>query len=750
MGDAPTVTWATQEFGLDKRLVKACKKAGWVAPTLVQNSAIPLILQGKDVLCRARTGAGKTAAYLLPLLQKILDRKQSGSEEAAVRALVLVPTNELCEQVCTQLDELLYYAADQVSVLSLAPAVVPEGSKSRSKSQALKAQAVLLRACPDVVVATPARANLHLSSGALSLVAPYLETLVVDEADLVLSFGHGDDIRAIAAALPSGGASCVQGILMSATLSPQLNELKRLVLHAPAVLKLKDGEEEGSGKLLQFFLTLLPEDKYLLVYTFLRLGLLQGKGILFVNTIDEAYKLRLFLSKFGIRAAALNSKLPLTSRTHILDEFNRGIFDLLIATDEGLRQAISDSEDEESSGEEEGLGDEDEGSDDDDDNEDEEDDDDKDGSDADDMLDDDDSDEEGGNESLDEGGEEEKTNSNKRKLAATKPSKTKAPAAAASAKKGDDGDSDDGDEGEEYGVVRGVDFKGVNFVVNVDMPRSAESYTHRVGRTARAGANGTALTLVSSVPKDGELQKLLEVQAQQPPLPAMAGDSALAAMGPVSQQAPHGGQAQPAPLAFDLGELESFRYRVTDMLRAVSKVAVREERQAELKRELMNSEKLREYFALNPGDLKTLRHDKRAVPSHKQDTLHLAHVPDYLVPTSLRAATGADARYAPGASRKRRRHEARSSDPRRNKAADPLQSFSAHPGAAGNAKGGAADNVKLYSKGDDTGAVLSGRRAWKQRHSKGEYSRKAKPNAIKSAGFKAPRTASQGSRAKRR
>jgi ATP-dependent RNA helicase DDX56/DBP9 len=719
MEDA-VVTWATQEYGLDKRLVKACKKAGWLAPTLVQQSAIPLILQGKDVLCRARTGAGKTAAYLLPLLQKILDRKQGGSTEAAVRALVLVPTNELCEQVCAQLEELLYYAADQVSVLSLAPAAVPEGGKSRSKSQALRAQAVLLRACPDVVVATPARANLHLAAGALLLVAPFLETLVVDEADLVLSFGHGDDMRAIAASLPAGGASCVQGVLMSATLSPQLNELKRLVLHAPAVLKLEDGDEGGGGKLLQFFVTLLPEDKYLLVYVFLRLGLLQGKGILFVNTIDEAYKLRLFLSKFSIRAAALNSKLPLTSRTHILDEFNRGIFDLLIATDEGLGQAMPDSEDESEA--EDGSGLEEVGSDEDEEGG-------SGGSDEDDVLDGSDEDE---NEELEEEKEEEASNLTKR------PKADKAEKAAEA----------DAEDGEEYGVVRGVDFKGVNFVVNVDMPRSADAYTHRVGRTARAGASGTALTLVSSVPRDGELKRLAEVQAQQPPLPTMGGDSALAAMGPVALQGPtgHGGQAQPAPLAFDLGELESFRYRVTDMLRAVSKVAVREERQAELKRELLNSEKLREYFALNPGDLKTLRHDKRAVPSQKQDTLHLAHVPDYLVPTSLRAATGADARYAPGASRKRRRKAdatSGSSDPRRNKAGDPLQSFVANPA------GGKAEAVKLYSKSDDAGAVLSGRRAWKQRHAKGEYSKGTKPSAAKAAGFKAPGSASQG-RAKKR
>ena len=72
---APPLTWAQEDYGLDRRLTKACKKAGWVSPTLVQQTAIPLILKGKDVLCRARTGAGKTAAYLLPVMHKIIHAK---------------------------------------------------------------------------------------------------------------------------------------------------------------------------------------------------------------------------------------------------------------------------------------------------------------------------------------------------------------------------------------------------------------------------------------------------------------------------------------------------------------------------------------------------------------------------------------------------------------------------------------------------------------------------------------------------
>lgn len=155
----------------------------------------------------------------------------------------------------------------------------------------------------------------------------------------------------------------------------------------------------------------------------------------------------------------------------------------------------------------------------------------------------------------------------------------------------------------DYGVHRGIDFQAVSFVVNVDLPRSARAYTHRVGRTARGGANGTALSLVA---KDDARQAatLAEVQASQPALPPLDGDTSLEAL-------PAGGdgvgmglhaRAQPAPLAFDLRELEGFRYRVEDVKRAVTKVAVKEARLAEIKQELLNSEVLKGHFQENPHE----------------------------------------------------------------------------------------------------------------------------------------------------
>ncbi len=214
---------------------------------------------------------------------------------------------------------------------------------------------------------------------------------------------------------------------------------------------------------------------------------------------------------------------------------------------------------------------------------------------------------------------------------------------------------------------RGVDFQAVSFVVNVDFPRSARSYTHRVGRTARGGANGTALSLVA---KGDERQAavLAEVQASQPAMPLLEGDSAMEAL-PSGAEATQTGmaalRAQPAPLAFDLRELEGFRYRVEDVKRAVTRVAVREARLAEIKQELLNSEALKGHFEQNPHEFQVscrllsfgplslnlraacscpvttlthanmiyqiLRHDKGLLPSHRVHE-HLKHVPDYLLP----------------------------------------------------------------------------------------------------------------------
>lgn len=653
-------TFTEHDFGLDRRLIKACTTtAGFVYPTLVQSRCIPLALKGKDLLVRARTGSGKTAAFGLPLLQKILGKKEAEPDSvSAVRAVVLVPTRELCEQVHRHIWELMSYCRDIIGILALV-------------DDNMSAQQAQLRDKPDIIVATPARLVAHLVAGNIRL-KDTVQTLVVDEADLVLSFGYKEDIKTIMAHLPK----ICQGMLMSATLSSELEELKRVILHSPAILKLEEGTRDG--KLTQFYLPLPTHaDKFLVLFSFLKLGLLEGKGLFFVNSTDSCYRLKLFLEQFHIRSAVLNSELPLNSRLHILQEYNSGIFDYLIATDEsmdvtGRRADQSDSEEESDSEDPE------EGSD-------------------------------------DEGDERAK----------------KRPRRGFHSQFKDKNGKTTG----EYGVSRGVDFRGVQFVLNVDFPQSSRSYTHRVGRTARGGASGTALSLVC-VNNAKEMQILAEVRASQPPLPLEQGNTLISNMGTVAPgdegaippPSPIGGagmgggeRAQPAPLSFDLREVEQFRYRVTDTAKKVTKIMVKEARLSEIRQELVNSKRLDSHFKANPDDLRVLRHDKAVLhPARRLE--HLKHVPGYLMPEGL------DVGEDPSARQKRKRKRVTGAkyqqrDQSRRKDNDPLQSFDAN-----GLKGGDDDNAKreelknrVMQTNEYSGKSMSGRQQWKQKHHKGKF-----------------------------
>ena len=285
---------------------------------------------------------------------------------------------------------------------------------------------------------------------------------------------------------------------MSATLSPELHKLKHVVLHSPAVLKLEEDEDDENtlanlkeGNLMQFYLNLPTKDKYLVLYVFLKLGLLKGKGLFFVNTIDGGYRLKLFLEQFHIRSAVLNAELPSKSRLNIIEHFNVGNFDYLIATDDATdRRGMWHKN----------------------------------------------------KKDQDENDEKKHKKGSKRK-----------------------------NRDEEYGVSRGLDFRGVSFVVNVDLPTSPESYTHRIGRTARGGANGVALTLVDGSKRE-EMEMLDLIQENQPNM-SNAGNTGDEELKEASAEDGGEGlgdisiaqvQRQPCPLDFDLKEIEGFRYRVED------------------------------------------------------------------------------------------------------------------------------------------------------------------------------------------
>ncbi|KAF3794193.1 DEAD-box ATP-dependent RNA helicase 16 [Nymphaea thermarum] len=298
-----------EEMGLDPRLIRALSKKGITLPTPIQSAAIPRILQGKDVVARAKTGSGKTYAYLLPMLQKSFS-EASQAAKAAPRAVVLVPTRELTQQVYLEISSLLELCRTQLKVVQLTAAM---------SDADLRAAFI---GSPDILVSTPACISKCLSIGILqsSSFQGSLSMLVLDEADLLLSYGYEEDLSTLAPHVPR---HC-QCLLMSATLSADVDKLKNLVLHSPYILTLAEDVNPKEGivprSVQQFWMSCSAQDKLVTVLALLKLELVQKKVLIFVNSINMGFKLRLFLEQ----------------------EFNASLFDYLIATDD-CKEEIEES-----------------------------------------------------------------------------------------------------------------------------------------------------------------------------------------------------------------------------------------------------------------------------------------------------------------------------------------------------------------------------------------------------------------------
>ena len=212
---------------------------GWKEPTLIQEKAIPLILEGKDVLARARTGSGKTGAFTLPVLERVLGIKTTAREQHT-RALVLAPSKELCHQIYANFLQLGSYCSRDIKVIDISS----HGDVSSVKS--------LLNERPDIVISTPTRILAHLQAANIEL-KDSLELLIVDEADLVFSFGFEEDLRNILPFFPKH----YQSILASATLSEDVLELKRLVLRNPVILKLEEPMIPSSVQLAHYVIRVI-------------------------------------------------------------------------------------------------------------------------------------------------------------------------------------------------------------------------------------------------------------------------------------------------------------------------------------------------------------------------------------------------------------------------------------------------------------------------------------------------------------
>lgn len=518
------------------------------------------------VLACSKTGSGKTAAYVLPILQSVLKRKLSSSFKPCISALILAPTRELAGQITKVIESLAAYCSQDVRAENI------------TRKEDDKVQRARLATLPDIIVATPGRVVMNLNSSSLSL--EDLAHLVIDEADLILSYDYEQDLETISKAMPQG----IQTFLMSATLRTDVDTLKGLFCRDPMVLKLE--EEKDIDTLSQYVVRCAEDEKFLLVYAMFMLQLIKGKTIVFVADIDRCYRLKLFLEQFGIKSCVLNSELPVNSRIHVVDEFNKNVYNIIIATDEhevsGGEYPEGESAIKDRTGKEHAI--------------------------EDDEV----------NGSAHANG---KGNGNNKPYPLTSNDSADDIERPRKKKKAARRDKD-------YGVSRGIDFKNVACVLNFDLPTSSKSYTHRIGRTARAGKGGMAISFV--IPKE------LYRKHKYTSIPSTEHDEEVLAK-IAARQSKKGSKVQ--PYNFDMKRLDGFRYRLADALKAVTSVAVKEARVRELRQELIKSEKLKRHFEENPADLQHLRHDGELRAARIQT--HLRHVPEYLMPAGGKKALAA-------------------------------------------------------------------------------------------------------------
>jgi len=304
-------------FGLDPRIVAAVKSMGYTTPTPIQSKAIPIVMQGRDVMGAAQTGTGKTAGFALPIIHRLLPQASASMSPARhpVRALILAPTRELAEQVAENVK--MYIAGTPLRC-----ATVYGGVDMDPQTQAL-------RAGVEIIVATPGRLLDHLGSKNTSL--GQVQIVVLDEADRMLDMGFLPDISRILNLLPKQR----QSLMFSATFSEEIKKLAANFLREPLLLEV--AQRNATAENVQQELYRVHESEK----TGALLELLRSRELkqvlVFVNTKIGCRRLARELQKQGINADAIHGDKSQDERTKALEGFKQGTIDVLVATDVAAR-----------------------------------------------------------------------------------------------------------------------------------------------------------------------------------------------------------------------------------------------------------------------------------------------------------------------------------------------------------------------------------------------------------------------------
>lgn len=296
------------DFNFDSRLVEGLDSMGYQKPTPVQEMAIPIIMENQDLIACAQTGTGKTAAYVLPLLDKIV-REHSRH----LNTLVIAPTRELALQIDQQVEGFAYF-------LGVSSLPVYGGSDGATWDQQRKA----MESGADIIIATPGRLMALLQAGTINL--SHLKHLVLDEADRMLDMGFYDDIVRIIKQLPTDR----QTLLFSATMPPKIRTLANTILKSPREISIAISKP-ASGILQQAYL--VHDHQKMPLLKRLLLDNDYKSAIIFSNSKENVKKLGSELARAGLSAKAFHSDLEQSEREQIMNQFKSRKLQMLIGTD---------------------------------------------------------------------------------------------------------------------------------------------------------------------------------------------------------------------------------------------------------------------------------------------------------------------------------------------------------------------------------------------------------------------------------
>lgn len=297
-------------LGLSAPLLKSIESLKYSQPYPIQQQAIPVILDGKDVLGIAQTGSGKTASFALPILEQFYRKKPN--TRGQLQVLILVPTRELAVQVAEVFQSLGSKLPEKAKVLAVYGGV------------SINPQMIALRSV-DILVATPGRLLDLIDHNAVRL--SNLDTLVIDEADKMLNLGFKDEMKALFKLMPPQR----QNILFSATLGEAIKEIKALVLNEPVMIEIQP-EQQNIDLIRQIAYKVTEAQKGVFLRQLIKEQNMQ-QVLVFVSSTKRADNVVIKLIKNGIEAAAFHGDKSQGARTEALNKFKNGKIRVLVATD---------------------------------------------------------------------------------------------------------------------------------------------------------------------------------------------------------------------------------------------------------------------------------------------------------------------------------------------------------------------------------------------------------------------------------